>query len=88
MLCLLATEISAVLVTIIPRCSTLLAVCRRRVVLLVVSIAIHFLLRLLCRNIWVVGCLAVTEGSSSYPARPVVWLVALTLSAASTETAM
>jgi hypothetical protein len=87
MLRLLTAEVSAILITVVARSCTLLAVCRRRIVLLIVSVSIHFLLRSLCRDVGVVGCLSMAEWSPAHPSGTVVWLLALTLSAAGAEAA-
>ena len=77
---LLPTEISSVLITVIARRTALLAVCWRRVVRLIVSTPVYFLLRLLCCDIWVIGGLSVPKWRPSHPTCTVVWLLAEALS--------
>lgn len=86
--CLLSTEVSLILGTVVICGTTLLSVLRRRIVLLVVSASIDFLLRPLCRDVRVVGCLSVTEWSPTHPSCTIVWLLTGTLSATSAYPAM
>jgi hypothetical protein len=81
---LLTTKVSSVLISIVAGSSALLSVRRRRVVLLIRSNCIYWLLRLYVR---VVDSLAVAERRSPNPSSAVVWLLTGTPSAASAQKA-